>query len=236
MYLSYCDESGNTGCSLTDPQQPIHLVLALLVHESAWKPIERQFTQLKNQSLAGMGLPPNTELHACDLYQGKNAFRQVARSHRMGLLRSILDIVANGDLGVVWAAIDKPRLASRYTCPAHPHDLAFMLVAERCQRFLEQRPTTEYGLFIADESPGCEAMLRGSLRAYQEQGAHFGFRAPMDRILDTVHFVCSSESAFIQIADCCAYFTRRAVAAQTLLTDPWYLAIANRVHCYRLFP
>ena len=33
MWLSYLDESGNTGGNLEDPDQPIHLIAAVMVPE-----------------------------------------------------------------------------------------------------------------------------------------------------------------------------------------------------------
>ena len=34
MWFAYMDETGNTGRNLTDPNQPIHLVLTMAVEES----------------------------------------------------------------------------------------------------------------------------------------------------------------------------------------------------------
>ena len=33
MWLSYLDESGNTGSNLDDPDQPVHLIAAVMVPE-----------------------------------------------------------------------------------------------------------------------------------------------------------------------------------------------------------
>jgi len=190
-------------------------------------------------------LPSHTELHACDIFVGKGAFRRKPRSARIRLIAEVLELVPTHGLRIIWAAIHKQSFHRMYHKPAfpadlmHPHDLAFMLVAERCQRFLTESSPDECGLFIADESPGCERMLRSSLREYQTHGAHIGPTAPMDRLLDTVHFVDSAESPFIQIADFCAYFARRDRTASDLEigeADPRYRIIEPRVLGSRVFP
>lgn len=45
MHLIYLDESGNSGNNLSDPQQPIFVLGALIVPEQKWKAIEEAVTE-----------------------------------------------------------------------------------------------------------------------------------------------------------------------------------------------
>lgn len=229
MYLIYCDESGNTGRNLSDPEQPVHLILALLVEEAKWQTTHRAFEQLKKTTLSDMDLPAATELHAVDVFQHKGPFRGLPRAALEELTQRVLDLVRENKLRIVWSAVDKARLAEEMA-PWHPHDLAFLFIATFCDGWLHE--TSQHGLFIADESPGCQQMLRASLKGYQEAEQPF----TTERLLDTIHFAQSSESSFLQICDFCAYFTRRALVRGALDADRYYRLISPCVSAWTIWP
>ncbi len=58
MYLVYVGESGNTGNSVSDPNQPHHVQIGLLVHESQSVSINGEFNALFRRHF---GAPPGEQ-------------------------------------------------------------------------------------------------------------------------------------------------------------------------------
>jgi hypothetical protein len=76
MNLVYVDESGNTGLNLKDPQQPVFVLAALIVPESKWFLLEKQFFDIANEHI-GVPLPYPFEVQAKDLKSGRGIFAQL---------------------------------------------------------------------------------------------------------------------------------------------------------------
>ena len=76
MYLVYLGESGNTGVSVADSNQPHHVHVGLLIHESQSISINGEFNALCRRHfgrpLGEAGTPK--ELRPSDVYQGRGAF------------------------------------------------------------------------------------------------------------------------------------------------------------------
>ncbi|MHC4636916.1 MAG: DUF3800 domain-containing protein [Planctomycetota bacterium] len=73
MYLVYIDESGNTGLNLKDSQQPVFILAAMILYESKWFSLEKQFLEISKKYF-GATLPSPYELHAMNLKNGRKAF------------------------------------------------------------------------------------------------------------------------------------------------------------------
>lgn len=74
MYLIYFDESGNSGTNLADPQQPVFVLGALIVPETAWQAIEAELEHALDQLLPPPRVP-SFEIHAGDLRQGTGVLK-----------------------------------------------------------------------------------------------------------------------------------------------------------------
>ena len=261
MYLIYLDESGNTGTSLNDANQPLHIVVALIVHESMWQRLNERFRFVVRNQLAtllaqqqmfrqspSLSALTEVELHAVDVYQGHGCFDGVPRENRERLIDEMLGMVS-GDLhddldmsrlALAWSAVRKDRARWNKELQWTPGSCAFMIVAGLCARYLEAQSKDARGMFIADETPGAEADLQAYLKLFQRPPIWEESLPPFEeypaRLIEAIHFVDSRESAFIQMADFCAYFTNRAVRQEALSTDPYYARIADRVFAYRFWP
>ena len=95
MHLIYIDESGNTGLNLSDPQQPVFVLGALVVPESLWQTIEIELEEaIKIHS--PMVHETEAEIHGGDLRQGSGVFKGVSVADRLKLRNA-------------WSSLDLPR-------------------------------------------------------------------------------------------------------------------------------
>ena len=51
VYLVYLDEAGNTGRNLEDPQEPIHVVGAVIVRNQQWLQIEAALDKIVDDNI-----------------------------------------------------------------------------------------------------------------------------------------------------------------------------------------
>jgi hypothetical protein len=203
MDLIYIDESGNTG-SRKDPDQPIHLIAGLIVHESRIRPIEDQIDQIAQQHFPEACLQDGFELHGADLFSGKGCFKGIAPAVRVQAIADVLKALADNEAKIGWAAADKLRVRSGW----HPHRLAFVLLIERLE--LHLRNAESLGLIVADENKEVEQRLIDDLNVYKRSTTGFGWRPIRIRqIVDSIHFVQSKNNRLIQCADLIAYFVLR---------------------------
>jgi hypothetical protein len=107
-----------------------------------------------------------------------------------------------------------PNKRSPNAYPADPHDLAFLLCAERVERWFAKEADQETGMLIGDETRA-KAEMKKSLRSYRKVGIPLGIKEErLEHIIDTIHFADSHESFGIQLADFCAYFIKRGAAGK----------------------
>jgi hypothetical protein len=203
MYLIYIDESGNTG-DRKDPQQPIHLIGGLLVHESKIRSIEDEVRRLTIHHLGVVAVQPGFELHGIDLFKGTGWFKGISPATRIQLIHEVLAALQERGAKVGWAAADKTKLYSGW----HPHRLAFILFMERVEGHLSGEDAL--GLIIADENKEIEQRLIDDLEVYKRTTTGFGWRPiKLEHVVDSIHFVQSKNNRLIQCADMVAYFALR---------------------------
>lgn len=203
MYLVYTDEAGNTGLR-KDPDQPIHMIGALIVDAAQVQAIN-EAVMAALCDIAPAEEVHEWEIHGAEIFSGKGRFRNVTPDNRIALVSALLGLLAKHDVMVGYAAVDK--LASK--AKLHPHELAFGLLAERLQDWLDERRSL--GLIIADENHEVQKFVIAAMRRYQQAGWSFGGRgAPMNSIIDTVHFIQSVDNRVLQLADLTTYFLCKA--------------------------
>lgn len=82
MHLIYLDESGNTGCNLSDTQQPVFVLCALIVPEDCWQELESDLLRAVVQTL-GDRFGDGDEIHAADLRTGHGIFADMEIADRL---------------------------------------------------------------------------------------------------------------------------------------------------------
>ena len=238
MYLVYLGESGNTGTSLNDPNQPHHVYVGLMVHEDQWNEIKVVFSQICDiylgRSLGEAGAP--AELQAADIVQGKGFFSSWAKTRRLQFIDALLDILVQRQTPLIAAYVDKQEYASagqegnRHQGPWEPAfsrlvfsldiymdevNMALMSSAEMHSGELWK--IKERAAIIADPGKGTGPQLMQQLLKSETD-------LPTGAVLENIHFVRSQDSHCTQLADMCAYFLRRQLQ-QPSRPNPQYTAL-----------
>lgn len=234
MYLIYLDEAGNTGFRLDDPDQPIHVVGAVIIADKNWLAIEDVFNALVARVAPKKADRRGFEFHAADLVYGHGFFETWSIEDRNALVNELLDIVTTNELPIVYGAVNKPELKKKYAYPSVPHDLAFLLTAERVERWFKNRAKDAVGMFIADETKADKDM-KASLPQYRELIAFGGRGDRLEHIIETIHFAASTETYGIQLADLVSYLIKRKLMGKAT-TMEFYKRIQPLIYTGRMFP
>lgn len=111
MHFFYLDESGDTGCNLTDQNQKIFILGGLSVADKKWNNTKDKIDEIISEYFDGE-IPNNFELHSTELLSptGEGHFSGHDIERRLTLVKDVLKLVS--DLGhyVHYVAIDKPVL------------------------------------------------------------------------------------------------------------------------------
>jgi Protein of unknown function (DUF3800) len=136
MWLCYLDETGNTGTKLDDPDQPLHLLVGLMVPEDQVMALDLRLQALIEQLKATHDLSL-IELHGSEMFSGSGPWAGVAPAHRIAAYGDALEALEFADVSIAYASVDKPKLAQKkYSVPVAPHLLAFNFLLEKIDRYL----------------------------------------------------------------------------------------------------
>jgi hypothetical protein len=202
------DEAGNTGRRCDDPNQPVHLILSLVVEESNVTRLHDHVREIARRHCPRDCEEYNFEFHGQDLFSGRGSFEGRSPTERVKIFDELLTGIEFTDAEVIVRGVDKVGLQRRYPSPFHPHDIALMFTIESIERMAREQDCRV--LLIADEAKEVEHAAIRDLANYQEVGTAWGFRTEqIDHIIDTIHFVPSHTNCGIQLADCATFVASR---------------------------
>jgi Protein of unknown function (DUF3800) len=200
------DESGNTGTRLDDPDQPIHYLAAVGVEECHLNPLEMAFKKILSAHLPVATKEKYFELKGQTLRKGAGFFKPLKPIQRIELATQLLNLLPLYQVKIFYGGIDKRRDAFQ----EHPHEMAFMLLVSGVEAWLRRQNPPVLGLLIADEQEEMEQILIDSIHwskgLDRVEGEQFS-----TQIVDSIHFVRSSNNALIQLADLVAFIVNRGL-------------------------
>ena len=210
MHLVYIDESGNTGINLTDNQQPLFVLAALIVPESCWLDLERDLEQSLSELCPALDAAGG-ELHATDLRSGRGHFKGMAVTDRIAIRDRWLQIAARHQLKLVYRAIVKRRFHNWLVATfgsgvvINPHVAAFALIARVVNEYLTALPGTALGMFISDENKEIVRDVEKSIKVLRGIDGTL----KLGRIVEKGFFIDSAKSRILQLCDLCALSLRK---------------------------
>ena len=208
MRFAYMDEAGNTGRRFDDADQPIHLILSLVVDEAKISTLHEHVRGAGRRHFAHCCDDPKFEFHGQHLYAGRGFCEEMEPQKRIEIFDDVLTGIELAEADVIVRGVQKPGLARRYGNPYHPHDIALMYTIESIERLARSEDCQV--LLVADEAKEIEDSARRDLAAYQEMGTAWGiYTEQIDHIIDTIHFVASHHNGGIQVADCATFVASR---------------------------
>lgn len=208
MRFAYMDEAGNTGRKLDERDQPIHLILSLVIDEENIPLVHEHIREAGRRHCPRDCHKAKFEFHGSDLFASRGPFSEVAPAKRVEIFDDVLKGIELAEADVVVRGVEKAGLERRYSSPKHPHDIALMFSIESIERLARKRGCRI--LLVADEAKEVEDTALRDLANYQEVGTSWGWNPEqIDHIVDTIHFVPSHSNGAIQLADCATYVAAR---------------------------
>lgn len=211
MHLIYLDESGQTGTNLRDTVQPIFVLGALVVPESAWLVLEKDLQAVIEKFFASPR-PDDFEIHATEISNPRHGyFRQFPIAHRLAFRDEWFRVAQKHALKLVYRAISKKLFQSwslRTFGPGvaiNPHVAAFPLVARVVDDLLKSFPGSPLGIFISDENREVVGDVEKAIRFFR--GAEGVLK--LGQIIEKGFFIESEKSLVLQLCDLCVYTARR---------------------------
>ena len=226
MYLAYLGESGNTGNSLKDANQPHHVHVGLLVHESQSISMNGEFDALYRRHFSRTPSDPGGPkgIRAGDVYQGIGVFASWPPAKRHELIQDCLDILLRRQTPVIVAYINKQDFAQArasgdspnavWQSPSEPVISRFLVALNLFMDELniagvdpQQLMTVEFqikdfALVVAGDNRSVEPRFMAQFLRSDE-----GMDA--SALLENFCFVSLEDVVGTQLANMCAYFTRR---------------------------
>jgi hypothetical protein len=194
MRFAYMDETGNTGRRFDDADQPIHMILSLIVDETRVADLHEHMREVGRQHCPDDCDGSEFEFHGGDLFSGSGPFDGRSPTERIEIFDDILRGIEMVDAEVIVRGVHKSGLNRRYAHPYHPHDVALMFTIESIERMARECDCQV--LLVADEAKEVEDAALRDLVNYQELGTQWGWRTEkIERIIDTIHFVPSHRTA-----------------------------------------
>lgn len=210
MYLVYLDETGNTGTDLTDIQQPIFVLAALIIPETCWQPLERELETILARLFPDLA-SSSLEVHGADLRGGRGHFKGASVADRIALRDEWLQAAQRHGLKLVYRAIVKKRFQKWVQATfgsgvlINPHVAAFPLVARVVDDYLASLPEQSLGMFISDENKEIVHDIEKSIKVLR--GAAGNLR--LSQIVEKGFFIDSTKSRMLQLCDLCVLTARK---------------------------
>lgn len=135
------------------------------------------------------------------------AYTHLTLAERRELLRQIVEAVNQWDDCHLFAECTDKR--SFRGSPPHtpPFEEGFTQVVTRFHRFLEGLVPPEHGLLVQDRNETMARRLTELMRVFHERGTRWTDQIRL--LVETPLFVDSQLTSMVQVADVCAYATRR---------------------------
>lgn len=215
MNLIYFDESGQSGNNLSDPQQPIFVLAALVVPEEVWLPLEATIQSLVDKYFP-TPRPLDFEIHATKLRNGNGYFRQFAVGHRLSFRDDCLRACHEHGVKLIYRPIAKVRFKKWVAdtfgtgVSINPHYIAFSLVARVVDDYLKNLPGSPLGIFISDENREIIQDVEKVTRLLRSIDGPL----KLCQIIEKGFFIDSAKSLVLQMCDLCAYSARKKEEAK----------------------
>ncbi len=209
MHLVYIDETGNTGKNLNDPQQPVFLLCAMLIHKDQWQALEKRIQASCDEFLQEKAKAEGFEIHATEIRNGNGFFEGIPVDDRIAFRDKLLQIAIEFDAKLIYRSIEKKRFKMWIKeefgggVLINPHVVAFPLIAQVVNQYLQTKNTL--GIFISDENKEIVADVEKSIKLLRGVSTTL----KLDRIVEKGFFIDSKKSLVLQLCDLCAYSLRK---------------------------
>jgi hypothetical protein len=90
MHFAYMDEAGNTGRKLDEPDQPIHLILSLIIDETKIAAVHEHVREVGRERCPTACSASKFEFHGADLFAARGPFSELTPEGRIEIFDDVL--------------------------------------------------------------------------------------------------------------------------------------------------
>jgi hypothetical protein len=206
VILPYMDEAG--GVSYAKPDKSKFFIRAcVLVKEPQLADLEQQIKQV----CSGFKKRDGTHLayHTHLVFHGKKGWDEVEECERMVCIINMASIVRENNIPVVFACVDKAKMAKRYNRPLNPHLMTFVQIGEIVESWMSNFATDQHWLPCVGATD-YNREIEGMYADCRNFGPPFGHWAKKwKRCADIMAFASPARSFIFLLADLCAFFVSR---------------------------
>lgn len=206
-YIVYVDESGDHSLNPINPQNPVFVLVFLIVRKTEYT---------ANIVPSAQNLKFDFWGHDCVVFHNYEIRKRhgefnilLNENTRNMFFDRINDFVAGSDFTIIAAAIDKQKHINRYVDPQNPYEMALGFCMERLQMWLREHEQTDSLTHVLVEKRGApeDAKLELEFRRIADGQNRVGRMPNLDiRFMDKKH-----NSTGLQLADLVAYPIARHV-------------------------
>jgi hypothetical protein len=213
MYLFYVEESGERDYNPKNSQY--FVLLAVGVSEDDWHALNRQVNEIKERYFGTRSAKIKSTFLRNPEKRRKNYLLPftdagVTEDTLRDMVEEVYTLIDAAPMTLFSVVIDKRRMVSQYANPMPATPLAYEMLLERLQSFLEDQPGRPRGLVIHDlinESPTLPHGHQKEIVDLHERLVHRGrtFYKSIPNLIEGVHFLPDDQSSFLQLADLLVY-------------------------------
>lgn len=203
--MVYLDETGSSGRGARTQQY--FTLAAVVVDEAAVQPLADRMRALAMTHLGWV--PADFEFHGAVLWNGTGHWGGKTPTELLAAFESVIGLLQELDIYVVHATIDKHALHQRYggTFDRNAYILALQFLLEKLDRY---RTNQVRRILIADEAKEHELRAVKLVKDMQQWTVGEVPGRQLVSIIDSIHFVDSTSSPGVQLADMVAFILHRA--------------------------
>jgi hypothetical protein len=142
MRFAYMDEAGNTGRKLDDANQPIHLILSVVIDEEKIPLVHEHIRKTGRRHCPGVCRRSDFEFHGSDLFASRGHFSEMNPEKRIEIFDDVLQGIELAGADVVIRGVEKAGLERRYSAPKHRFTSCRLTATERSSSPIA-RPTSQ---------------------------------------------------------------------------------------------
>lgn len=229
MYLVFLSESGLTGVSANDPNQPHHVHAGLLVQENQYISMSGEYDALVRRHFGGPrgydGVP--NEINPRHLYQGTGPFRTWRPEQRAELIQDCLSIMIRRETPLLVSYINKGEFVAASGAEGNalygntdPSRLAFSRLLLALTMFLDENVMAQMNpddIMESSWNVNDYAMLMAGSKSQSIAEAMLEFLSSESdtvspSMYDDLMVAPASTSVGGQLVNLCSYFVRRWLA------------------------
>ena len=218
MQLIYFDESGNTGNNLSDPNQPIFVLAAMIVPVGVWQSLESKLNDSFRQHFPSL-YADGVEVHATNIVSGRNEFKGLPLDKRIEFRDEWMNIGKDMNLKVCYQRVFKQAYSHWQIATfgrgvyINPQISAFALLATELDSYLDDEG--ELGMFIFDDNKEVTKDIEKSLRVLRATDKDVKIK----NVIEKGFFIDSGKSRLLQLCDLFVFAARKKEESKAFGTN-----------------